>query len=132
MRFLVTIGDTDYAVVVPAIASGAFAGNGTFAGSPSAVAPVFTVQPQSGSFVQNSQVVLTVVVEGTPPILLSWRKDGAALGEAGSTLTISNFSFDSVGNYTCVATNANGQTISDIAILSLKTSTGEPVPTRPF
>jgi len=132
LRFLVTIGNTDYAVIVPAIASGVFTGNGTFAGSPTATAPVFTLQPASGSFTNGSRVVLTVVVEGTPPVLLAWTKNGSALGITSASLTINNFGQDSVGDYTCVATNANGQTVSNIASLSLKTSTGEPVPTRPF
>lgn len=133
LRFLVTIGDTDMAVVVPAINTGQpFTGNGTFSGSPSAVAPVFTQQPVSGSYTQGARVVLTVAVEGTPPVLLAWTKNGSATGETSTSLYINNFGQDSVGEYACVATNSLGQTISNIATLSLKTSTGEPVPTRPF
>ena len=132
MRMLVTIGNTDYAIIVPAIPSGVFAGNGTFAGSPSASAPAFTLQPASGSYTSGQRVVLTVSVEGTPPVILSWTKDGTALGETGTSLSINNFTYLEVGDYTCIATNALGQTVSNIASLSLKTSTGEPVPTRPF
>jgi hypothetical protein len=132
LRFLVTIGNTDYAVVVPGIPSGTFTGGGTYSGSPNAVAPQFTVQPQSGSFTQGSQVLLTAAVSGTPPVLLSWSKDGIALGVTSSNLFLSNFTEADAGQYVCIATNANGQTVSAIATLTLKTSTGEPVPTRPF
>lgn len=132
LRMLVTIGDTDYAILIPAIASGAFAGNGTYAGSPSAVAPTFTQQPASGSYTNGERVVLTVSVAGTPPVLLAWTKNGAALGITTASLYINAFSASDVGDYTCIATSANGQTISNVASLSLKTSTGEPVPTRPF
>ena len=132
MRFLVTAYNTDYAIIVPAIQSGVFSGNGTFAGSPSATAPVFTLQPASGSYTQGSRVVLTVAVDGTPPVILAWLRNGAALGESDASLYINNFTYTDVGDYTCVATNSLGQTVSNTAQLSLKTSTGEPVPTRPF
>jgi hypothetical protein len=132
LRMLVTIGSTDYAIIVPAIASGAFTGNGTYAGSPTATAPVFTLQPASGSYTQGARVVLTVAVDGTPPVLLAWRKNGVSLGETGTSLYINNFTYLEVGDYTCIATNALGQSVSNTAILALKTSTGEPVPTRPF
>lgn len=132
LRMLVTIGDIDYAILIPAIASGAFTGNGTFAGSPSAVAPTFVLHPASGSYTNGERVVLTVAVEGTPPVLLAWTKDGAALGVTATSLYINAFSASDVGDYACIATSANGQTVSNIASLSLKTSTGEPVPTRPF
>ena len=132
LRMLVTIGNTDYAIIVPAIPSGAFTGNGTFSGSPSAVAPTFTLQPQSAGYTEGQQVVLSVSVIGTPPILLAWYKNGIATGETGTSLTINNFTYLEAGDYYCTATNANGQTISSIATLDLKTSTGEPVPTRPF
>jgi hypothetical protein len=132
IRMLVTVGTTDYAVIVPGVPSGTFTGNGTFAGSPTAVGPTFTLQPVSGSYTQGSRVVLTVAVEGTPPIILSWARNGVALGETATSLYINNFTYAEVGDYTCTATNALGQTVSSTAILSLKTSTGEPVPTRPF
>lgn len=132
LRFLVTIGDTDYAVIAPVIPSGVFTGNGTFSGSPNATAPVFTLQPISGSYTQGSRVVLTVAAEGTPPVVLGWYRNGVSLGESGTSLYINNFTFTEAGDYVCIATNSLGQVVSNTASLSLKTSTGEPVPTRPF
>ena len=131
MRFLVQINNAEYAIVVPAIASGVFVGVGTFSGSPNAVAPTFTLQPQSEGYIEGQRVTLTVAVDGTPPTLIQWYKNGVAIAGARSTsYLISAFTSSDEGDYVCVATNSVGQTSSNTATLSLKTTTGETVPSR--
>ena len=133
LRLLVTIGGVDTAIVVPFIDSGAFVGNGTWSGSPNATAPEFVTQPQGVSIALGDQAILECSVIGTPPILVRWTKNGEPVSGADTTtLFFSNFQEDQAGHYVCIATNANGQTLSEIAIVTVQTTTGEPVPTRPY
>lgn len=133
LRLLVTIGGVDTAIVIPFIDAGAFVGNGTWSGSPSATAPEFVVQPQSTSIAVGDQALIECSVIGTPPILVRWTKDGQPVSGADSTqLLFSDFQEDQAGQYMCIATNANGQTLSTVATIAVQTTTGEAVPTRPF
>jgi hypothetical protein len=131
MRFLVQIDSVEHSIVVPAVAAGPFVGVGTWSGSPSAVAPTFTLQPQSEGYVAGQRVTLTVAVDGTPPTLIQWYKNGVVIpGERSTSYLISAFSVSDAGDYVCAATNSVGQTLSNTATLSLKTTTGESVPSR--
>ena len=133
LRLLVTIGGVDTAIVVPFIDSGVFVGSGTWSGSPNASAPEFVVQPQGVSIALGDQAIIECSVIGTPPLLVRWTKDGQPVeGADSTTLFFSNFQEDQAGQYICIATNANGQTLSEIAVVTVQTSTGEPVPTRPY
>jgi len=132
IRLLVTIGSTDTAIIVPGIPSGTFLGNGTFSGSPNAVAPSFSQQPVGGDFVAGSTASITVGVVGTGPILISWVKNGTFIsGQHNTTLFIENFEAANAGLYSCIATNSNGQTTSDSVTLAVRTTTGSTVPVRP-
>lgn len=133
LRFLVTINDVNYAIIVPGIPGATFSGGGTNSGSPNANAPAFTTQPASAVITAGASAALTVVLTGTAPIFLQWFKSGVAVSGATSTsLTISNFQAADAGNYLCIATNSVGQTISSTAVLSLANSSGGgTTPTRP-
>jgi hypothetical protein len=133
LRLLITANGTNYGVYIPAIDSGVFVSTGTWSGSPTATAPSFTVQPPSTAIALGDQAVVECTVIGTPPILIRWTKDGIPVTGATSTsLFFSNFSESDVGNYVCIATNANGQTLSEIATIAIQSTTGEAVPTRPY
>lgn len=132
LRMLVTIGDTNYAVIMPAIPIGGWAGGGTDAGGAFATAPVFAVNPVSDELVAGSSVTLEVTVNGTVPIILQWAKNGVAIsGATSTTYTISNFQAADAGNYTCVATNSVGQAISTTAVLSIRVTESSSAPSRP-
>ncbi|MGV0949214.1 MAG: immunoglobulin domain-containing protein [Azonexus sp.] len=132
LRMLVTIGDTNYAVIMPGIAIGSYTGGGSDSGGAFATAPVFTLSPISAELIAGSAYTLTIAVTGTAPILLQWTKNGAVISGATSvSYTISNFQAADAGNYVCVATNSVGQTLSTTAVLSVRTTSTSEVPSRP-
>ena len=135
LRLLVTVGTVDYAIEIPAFGPNApvFIGNGSWSGSPSATAPTFVVQPSSLSLPEGAQASISATADGTPPIIYRWTlNDLPVVGANTNTLFFSNFTASQAGDYVCIATNANGQAVSTIATVSLQTTTGESVPTRPI
>lgn len=131
LRFLLTIGQTNYAVIIPGIPIGTWQGGGTDSGGAFAEAPAFTVNPVSAELVAGSSVTLTVTVTGTQPILLQWLKNGSAIsGATSSSYAISNFQAADAGNYACLATNSVGQAVSTTAVLSIRTTAPSDTPTR--
>lgn len=133
VRFVVTVGNTDYAVIVPGFPVGGYTGGGTDSGGVGQTAPSFTQQPLSGQFPLGTNVTLTVAIAGTAPILLQWEKDGVTVTGATSTsFNIPSFSSGDAGNYNCVATNAVGQTVSSTAALAVQNSqSGSGTASRP-
>lgn len=91
-------------------------------------APEFTTQPQDQTVYSGDDVTLTVAVTGTPTPELQWRLDGGAIsGETGTSLTLLDVTVG--GAYDCVATNSEGSSTSDEAVLTvLPPSTTTPNP----
>ncbi|HVV70837.1 MAG TPA: LamG-like jellyroll fold domain-containing protein, partial [Verrucomicrobiae bacterium] len=82
--------------------------------------PVFKLQPQSQSAVVGSTVTFKARVEGTLPINLQWWKGNAPIaGETTDTLTLTNVSSGSSGNYQLMATNSVGNAASTVATLTV-------------
>lgn len=132
LRFLVTINDTNYAVILPGVSDGAYTGGGSGSGAPGALPPTFTLQPLSAELVAGTAVTLEVTVTGTEPIILQWIKDGVSIpGATSSTYDISSFQAADAGNYACVATNSVGQTVSTTAVLSIRVTESSAIPERP-
>lgn len=132
LRFLVTIGTTEYAIIIPGIPIGTYSGGGGGSGSPSATAPAFTTNPTGGVYAAGSAITLTSATSGTAPIFYQWAKDGIAVsGATSASYTIANFQSADAGSYTCVATNSVGQSTSTAAALAVQTTTVPTTPTRP-
>jgi hypothetical protein len=82
--------------------------------------PVFTIQPISLTISRGNTVALTAAATGAPTPTLQWRKNGAALaGATNRILVIPAVESPSAGNYTCIATNASGNTLSSAANLAV-------------
>ncbi len=83
-------------------------------------APSISLQPQSARIIAGSNVTLTSGAIGNPVATYQWRKNGAPITNATSTtLTLTNVQPSDSGNYTLVATNAEGATNSDVAVLEI-------------
>lgn len=95
------------------------------------VAPFFTYQPTSVTAYSGGSVYLWVGVDGSPPFVYQWRKNGTDLpgATASASLTLNNVSSGDAGSYTLVVTNALGRIESSNAILTVIQSTA-PVITR--
>lgn len=95
-------------------------GSAEVAGEP----PSMRVQPAGASVFENSEVILSPVVDGTPPIAYQWRKNGENMpGETDRTLFLPGLASDT-GDYTLVATNAHGTVTSEVARVNIL----QPVP----
>ena len=131
IRLLVTIGQTNYAVIIPGIPIGSWSGGGTDAGGAYAESPEFTVNPTGAELVAGTAVTLTVAVSGTGPIFLQWTKNGVSIpGATLTTYSISSFQTADAGNYVCIATNSVGQTLSTTATLAIRVTTTPSTATR--
>ncbi len=90
---------------------------------PDALAPVFTLQPQSITTTAKTTVSFTASASGTPSPTYQWRKDGAAIsGATAPRLTLANVNKGSAGTYTVVAANTAGAVVSNAAILTVTNS----------
>jgi hypothetical protein len=86
----------------------------------SAAAPMITQQPQSQSVPENSSVMFTVGVTGSPAPTYQWRKDGVNISGATQPLLIlDNLQSADAGNYSVVVTNASGSVTSANATLTV-------------
>lgn len=93
------------------------------------VAPSITTQPVSQSVAVGGNVTFTVTVSGTPAPTLQWRKDGVNLaGQTASTLSLTNVQLDDAGDYSVVATNAEGSVTSNVATLTVTGGSGAGAP----
>lgn len=83
---------------------------------------LITSQPQSLTVAAGSSAQFSVTASGTPAPTYQWQCNGTALvGATGSTLTLSNVSTASAGNYTVVVTNPHGSVTSNAATLTVTT-----------
>ena len=88
--------------------------------APTAIAPVFTLQPQGVTAAAKSTVTFTAAASGSPSPTYQWRKDGAALsGATAAKLTLTNINKGSAGTYSVVAANVAGSVVSAPAVLTV-------------
>ena len=101
----------------------------SFAGSvTSEIVPVRVIQPVSittqpidASGVAGGSAVLAVSVIGTDPISYEWRRGGEKVeGGDNASLTISDLSESSGGEYQVVVSNPAGSVLSETAILEIE------------
>lgn len=91
-------------------------------------APVITVEPQSQSAIEGSNVTFTVSAAGTQPLSYQWMFYGTNLdGATGSSVTLIAVTTNDVGPYSVLITNAFGSTNSGNAILTVNPFSEPPV-----
>lgn len=90
--------------------------------APAAPRVVDPVQPLTA--LVGDTAVMSVVVEGTPPLTYRWEKDGVPLtngvritGSAGPCLKVSSLGMSDTGEYSIAVTNAVGTVISSNLVL---------------
>jgi uncharacterized repeat protein (TIGR01451 family) len=84
------------------------------------VPPAITIQPRGWSIPVGFPVTFTGGASGTAPVGFQWLLNGSPVSPGtGSSLTISNTTPASYGNYQLVATNAGGAVTSAVAQLTL-------------
>jgi len=85
--------------------------------------PTFTTQPSNQSAFVGGSVTFTAAATGGS-VTYQWRKNGANIsGATSSKLTLDNLSAPDAGNYTVVATNADGTASSAVATLTVNAAT---------
>lgn len=91
-----------------------------------AAAPSISVQPQNNGVPAGSNSVFTVAASGTTPLNYRWTFNGTNLtnsllisGATNSSLTLSNVSANSAGNYQVIITNSQGKATSSVAVLTI-------------
>ena len=94
-------------------------------------APFFTYEPVSVTAYSGGGVYLWAGVDGSPPFVYQWRKDGADLpgATASASLTLNNVSSGDAGSYTLLVTNGLGRIESSNVILTVVQATA-PIITR--
>ncbi len=84
------------------------------------VAPVFYTQPQSVSRWVGDNQTLSALVDGTPPLVYQWLKNGSnILGATTSSLTLTNLQLTDAGSYSLLASNSAAPAFSSNAILQV-------------
>ncbi|MFZ0829018.1 MAG: LamG-like jellyroll fold domain-containing protein [Verrucomicrobiia bacterium] len=85
-----------------------------------ALPPEITVQPVNQTTVQGSNVVLSVVVDGTGPFSYQWSFNGTNIaGATNATLTLTNLHPYQSGSYTVTITTPYGTITSSDAIVTV-------------
>ena len=83
-------------------------------------APIFTVHPLSQTVLSAQPVTFTAQTVGAPTISYQWRFNGTDLpGETGSSLVLTSSQVLDSGRYDCLASNAHGDTLSKVAVLTV-------------
>ena len=84
------------------------------------VKPGFIVEPVGATVYQNDTTVLTLSVEvnGTEPVTVTWTKDGEVVGK-GLTLDVA-CTKDAAGNYQATAKNVAGEATSAVAVIAYR------------
>jgi hypothetical protein len=88
-------------------------------------APSIVTQPIGGNFPVSSNVLLSVIASGTPPLSFQWLQNGANIsdggnivGSASNILTLSEATTNDSGMYSVIVTNFYGSVTSSCAILN--------------
>jgi len=83
-------------------------------------APAIKQQPQSLVVVAGNQALLSVAVEGVPPLRYRWQRNATDLpGATNATLLLEDVQVSHAGAYRVVITNKFGQATSDAATLAV-------------
>lgn len=98
----------------------------TLAGTPAA--PTISVQPQSQSINESSNVTFTVGFDGTPPLTFQWAKNGTPIPDATNNfLTITGAAAaDNGAKFKVTVSNSLGTIASQEATLSVKSDVTPP------
>ena len=85
-----------------------------------ATAPAFATQPRNQEVIAGGAVTFYASATGAPAPTYQWFRNGAAIGGAGPTLTISLATQDVAGSYSVEATNSVGVASSNAATLTVR------------
>jgi probable HAF family extracellular repeat protein len=86
-------------------------------------APIITTLPQSQTVQVGSNVIFTIVANGSPSPNYQWRFNGQNLaGQTAANLSLTNVQFANVGGYSVIVTNAYGSATSAVAQLTVFTN----------
>ncbi len=92
------------------------------------IAPTITTPPASQTVEVGATVTFTAAATGTPAPTYQWQRNGGNLsnsstvsGVTTATLTLNSVTAADAGNYTVVATNSAGSTVSTAAALTVNT-----------
>lgn len=84
------------------------------------VPPSIVSSPQSQAVTAGTNVTLSVIATGSPPLNYQWRLNGVALpGATNSTLSLANVQDKDAGAYTVVVSNSAGSVASAAAQLTV-------------
>ena len=101
-----------------------------------AIPPAITTQPANQTVVLTSNATFSVTASGAAPLAYQWIFNGTGIsGGTNSSLTVSNASLASVGNYSVIITNSYGSVTSSLAALSIASApviTAQPIDAVPF
>lgn len=97
-----------------------------------AIAPTITTQPTSRSVAVGASTTFTVVATGTAPLTYQWYKSGSILsGATSASLTLSNVTTASAGNYIVIVSNSAGSVTSSTAVLTVATAVAPTISVQP-
>jgi len=86
---------------------------------PTPIPPVFTQQPEGGSFTIGDSLTLSIKATGTPEPNFAWMKNDQPIpGETSSTLRLKRVTAYDAGIYSVKATNAHGEITSEAVEVS--------------
>ncbi|HEU0008496.1 MAG TPA: immunoglobulin domain-containing protein [Verrucomicrobiae bacterium] len=84
--------------------------------------PFIRVHPVSQMVNPNSEVILSVVAEGTGPLVFQWLLNGNPIaGATGPSLTLSRVQPDQSGAYRVIVSNPAGAVVSEVAFVRVVT-----------
>jgi len=93
----------------------------TSTSTPTATAPVITIQPTSQAVTAGQPATFTVAALGTTPLLYQWNRNGSAIpGATAASYTITATSAtDNGATFSATVTNAAGAVTSNDAVLTM-------------
>lgn len=85
-----------------------------------AFGPLITIQPLGQVVNPGVNVILTVIASSVSPLTYQWRKNGSPVsGATNSSFAIFGAQTSDAASYTVVVSNVAGDTVSDVALLSV-------------
>jgi hypothetical protein len=82
--------------------------------------PAITLQPESRNAAVGSDIVLSVTVIGSEPLVYQWSRDGVVLpGSTGAELALASLVPSDAGSYTVSISNFAGLLESDAAVINV-------------
>ena len=91
---------------------------------PTTTAPTITTQPASLTVAPGQAASLAVVATGTAPLHYQWKLNGNSVGTDASTYVIASAQSTDAGNYAVTVSNALGSVTSNVAVVTVSTTTG--------